>query len=308
LRWLRQISALRFVTSTLEVNHISLTCQSLGRTLLLLPIALSLVATEGCEKKSDSVVDSVGRPPVLLQTAVSPASINSDSINVGNTRSPDDLLSLSAIVTARVTASPDNPISIVHYALKDPISIQTVAAGDLLDDGAGVDKTRGDSLFTGKVGFQIKRVEVGTFRLEIRAESQNGFQSNTAVVPLIVFRGNRPPVLSALDAPDTLTLANQSQLLPLRIKASDPDGLSDVARVIFNSYKPDSSASSGNPFQMYDDGAASHGDVTAGDGTYSLIIALPSNTQLGTYRFEFQAFDRSNEASAKIVHRITVKQ
>jgi hypothetical protein len=59
---------------------------------------------------------------------------------------------------------------------------------------------------------------------------------------------------------------------------------------------------------MYDDGAASHGDLAAGDGTYSLIITLPSTTQTGTYRFEFQAFDRSNEGSAKVIHQVTVKQ
>jgi hypothetical protein len=250
----------------------------------------------------------VGHPPVLLQTDINPSSINSDSINVGGSRNPDDLLSLSTIISAWVTASSDNPVSNVRFSLKNPSSNQTISDGELLDNGGGVDRTKGDSLFTGKATFQIKRVEIGIFRVEIYAEAQNGFQSNTAVAPLTVYRGNHPPALSGLDAPDTVKLANQTQLLTLRIKATDPDGVSDIARVIFNSYKPDTSASSGNPFQMYDDGAASHGDLAAGDGTYSLIITLPSTTQTGTYRFEFQAFDRSNEASATIVHRVTVKQ
>jgi hypothetical protein len=279
-----------------------------GHALQLLPFALALVATGGCEKKNGSIVDSVGLPPVLLQTEISPSSINSDSINVGGNRNPDDLLSLSATVTARVTASPDNPVSFVRFSLISPSTNHTVSEGELLDNGAGVDRKMGDSLFTSKATFQIKRVEIGIFRVEINAEAQNGFRSNTNVIPFTIFRGNRPPVLSGLDAPDTLKLANEDQILTLRIKATDPDGQSDIARVIFNSYLPNDSPSSGNPFPMYDDGAASDGDLAAGDGTYSLIITLRSTTQTGTYRFEFQAFDRSNEGSTILVHRVTVKQ
>ncbi len=280
----------------------------LGRTLRLLPLALVLVAAGGCEKKTGSVVDSVGPPPVLVQATVNPSSINSDSVNAGGTRNPDDILSLSATIAARVSASSENPVSYVRFSLKNPLSNQSISDGELIDNGGGVDRTKGDSLFTGKAIFQIKRVEIGVFRAEISAEAQNGFLSNTVVVPLMVYRGNRPPELSAIDAPDTLKLANQAQLLTLRIKATDPDGLSDIARVIFNSYRPDNSASGGNPFQMYDDGASSHGDLAAGDGLYSLIITLPSTAQTGTYRFEFQAFDRSNEASTMVIHRVTVKQ
>ena len=271
---------------------------------------LTLLATVGCEKKTGSVVDSVGRPPVLLQADITPSSINTDSINVRGSRNPDDTLSLSTAITARITASSDNPISFVHFSLKDPSSNQTISDGELIDNGGGVDRTKGDSLFTGKATFQIKRVEIGVFRVEIYAEALNGFQSNTAVAPLRVYRGNHPPSLSALEAPETLKLvANQIQFLTLRIKATDPDGPSDIARVIFNSYLPDGSASRQNPIQMYDDGATSHGDLAGGDGTFSVIIQLDSGTtQPGTYRFEFQAFDRSNESSVPVTHRVTVIQ
>ncbi len=308
MRRLRQLLICRFLISPPNTESDSVADLRFGRTLRLLPLALALLAAGGCEKKTGSVVDSVGHPPVLVQATVYPSSINSDTVNVGGTRNPNDILSLSATITARVSASSENPVSYVRFALKNPLLNQTISDGELIDNGADVDRTKGDSLFTGKAIFQIKRVEIGAFRVEINAEAQNGFQSNTVVVPLTVYRGNRPPALSALDAPDTLKLANQAQLLTLRIMATDPDGLSDIARVIFNSYRPDNSASSGNPFQMYDDGASSHGDLAAGDGLYSLIITLPSTTQTGTYRFEFQAFDRSDEASTMVIHRITVKR
>lgn len=271
-------------------------------------IPFLLLASTGCEKKESSLIDSTGTPPTLISTGLSPSSINSDSINIGSSRNPDDVLSLSTAVTARVVAGSENPISSVFFVLRNPSNSQVLSSGELLDNGSGMDSRENDGVYNGRAAFQIKRVEIGTFVLEVSAEGNNGLTSNTVLAKLSVFRGNKPPILSTLEAPDTLTLANQSQLLTLRILATDPDGLTDVARVVFNSYKPDGSASSGNPFQMYDDGSASHGDVRASDGTYSLTISLPSNTQPGVYRFEFQAFDRSNEASSIFVHSVTVKQ
>jgi hypothetical protein len=220
LRRLRQFFVLSSLTFPSIADPIGPSSMRLARTLQLLLLMLVLVAAGGCEKKTDSVVNSVGRPPVLLQTDISPSSINSDSINVGGSRNPDDLLSLSTIISARVVASPDNPIWYVRFSLKNPLYNQTISEGELLDTGGGADQTKGDSLFTGKATFQIKRVEIGVFRVEVHAEAQNGFQSNTAVAPLTVYRGNHLPTLSSLDAPDTLKLANQTQLLPLRIRAA----------------------------------------------------------------------------------------
>ena len=243
-----------------------------------------------------------------MQVDISPTSINSDSINIGPSRTPDDVLPLTVTLTARVDGSQGNPISTVHFSLKDPISNSTISDGELFDNGLGIDQTKSDGVYSGKASFEIKRVEIGIFRFELFAEAENGFQSNTVLAPLSIYRGNRPPAILDLDIPDTLQLRSQAQLLTLRVRAGDPDGLADIARVIFNSYKPDGIASTGNPFQMYDDGSTNHGDERAGDGVFSLIITLPSTTLTGVYRFEFQAFDRSNELSAVVVHRITVKQ
>lgn len=274
----------------------------------LICYGLVLLSHVGCEKQESSIIDSVGQPPVLMQVDISPASINSDSINIGPNRSPDDILTLTATITARVNASQGNPISAVRFSLKSPVNNATVSDGELFDNGLGVDKTKGDGVYSGRTSFDIKRVEIGIFRLEFFAEAANGFQSNTVLAPLSIYRGNRPPALLDLDIPDTLQLKSQAQLLTLRVRASDPDGLADIARVIFNSYRPDGMASTGNPFQMYDDGLTNHGDDKAGDGVFGLIITLPSTAMIGVYRFEFQAFDRSNEGSSILVHRVTVKQ
>ena len=260
----------------------------------------------GCERKDNSVVDSAGTAPLLTQVTLSPSQINSDTINVGPNRQPDDLLTITTTIVGRVQSSSQLPTT-VNYSLSSSDSLNVVSKGALLDDGQGPDQAKGDGLFSGKASFQIRRVEVGTYAIEVNAESGDGYRSNAIIMPLTVFRGNHPPVISDLLAPDTVKLGNQSQALLLTVRVNDPDGLKDVGRVVFNSYKPDSSASGGNPFLMYDDGLASHGDGKTGDGVFSLLISLPSNTQLGTYRFEFQAFDRSNEASNVIILRLTVR-
>jgi len=267
---------------------------------------LLVVLLGSCERKQSGVVDSTGIAPLLAQVTLSPSGINSDSINVGANRQPNDLLTITTTLAARVQANSQRPIS-VTYSITSSDSLNTVSRGALLDDGQDPDQLKGDGVFSGKASFQIRRVQIGTYAVEVNAESDDGYRSNAIFTPLTVFRGNRPPVISDLAAPDTVKLGNQSQSLLITLHANDPDGLSDVAKVIFNSYKPDGSGSGGNPFLMYDDGLVAHGDEKTGDGIFSLLISLPSNTQLGTYRFEFQAFDRSNEPSNVIILRLTVK-
>jgi hypothetical protein len=278
-------------------------CGRLAQPALFISILLLLGS---CEKKNDSLVDSTGTPPLLSQVSLSPSQINSDTINVGSNRQPDDLLTITTTIIARVQSNALLATT-VNYSVSSSDSLQIVAQGAMLDDGTGPDQSKGDGFFSAKASFQIRRVQVGKYIVKVDAESPDGYRSNAIIVPLAVVRGNHPPVISDLVAPDSIRLGNQSQVLLLKVRTSDPDGLSDVVKVVFNSYKPDSSASGGNPFVMYDDGLAAHGDDKAGDGIFSLLISLPSNTPTGTYRFEFQAFDRSNEPSNVIILRLTVK-
>ena len=259
-----------------------------------------------CERKENSVVDSGGIAPLIAQVAISPSFINSDTMNVGSIRQPDDVLTITTTLSARIQTSTLIPIS-VNYTITSSDSLRIVSSGTLQDDGRAPDQTEGDGIFSGKASFQIRRVQIGTYAVQVSAESDRAYRSDAIILPLTVFRGNHPPIISDLVGPDTVQLGNQSQVILLRVIARDADGLTDVARVVFNSYKPDSSASGGNPFLMFDDGLTSHGDVKAGDGVFSLLVSLPSNTQLGTYRFEFQAFDRSNEPSNIVILRLTVE-
>lgn len=279
--------------------------QGLSRVFKLqLLLLFSFIA--GCEKSSDVILDSTGPAPVLSTVSLSPSSINTDSIGLGTAQSPQDNVQLSTTVTATVGRA--TPLTVTATVRRD-LGSSPLATTRLADDGQAPDAQRDDGIFTGKLSFEIKRVEIGTYAVETFAESENGYKSAGQILPLRVIRSNLPPAISDLQAPDTVTLANQDQALQLRIKATDPNGLEDIQRVIFNSFRPGGQPSSGNPFQMLDDGEQSgiSGDQVKGDGIYSLRISLPASTQTGTYRFEFRAFDRLNEGSNTIVHNLTVR-
>lgn len=260
----------------------------------------------GCERLVTPNTDSSIPPPLLLWATSSISAVNTDTINVGPTRKSDDLIPIALTITAKVDGIRNPAPRSVQLRISNPADFNVLTSGELNDDGTAGDQTKGDGIYSIKTSLQFQRVETGVLTIEVQALGTNGYQSNTIILPLLVYRGNHAPLISLVTAADTVRLLNESQLLTLRIKVSDEDGLADVSRVVFNSYRPDSSASSGNPFLMYDDGSATHGDEKSADGIYSLIVTLPPTTQPGTYRFEFIAYDRSNAVSPTLVHRMTV--
>ena len=272
-------------------------------------LSLASILAFGCERTENSVLESVGATPTLSEVSISPTTINTDSITVGSTRKPDDILQLRVAIFARASHPLGSQnISAVRFAIGREGGPSTLSVGELFDNGSEPDQLKGDGIFSGRASFQIQRVENGTYLAEVSAEDLKGFVSNAVILPLQIIRTNQPAVLSDLQAPDTVKLASQDQLLVLQVKAFDPNGLEDIQRVVFNSFRPDGRGSSSNPFQMFDDGDPNHGDATGGDGVYSLRIVLPANTPTGAYRFEFQAFDKANEGSNMIIHLMTVTQ
>jgi len=117
---------------------------------------------------------------------------------------------------------------------------------------------------------------------------------------------NEPPVISNLIAPDTVAIGSDTTFIQITLDVEDANGLNDVEFVWFDSYLPNGNPSSQNPIAMFDDGT--NGDVTAGDGTYSRIVILPPvGVTKGTFRWEFQAIDRSGESSNIIDHFVLIQ-
>ena len=182
--------------------------------------------------------------------------------------------------------------------------------GSLQDDGQQDDGVAGNGVFGRILNADAFGIERGIYTLIVRARDKAGNYS-TAILRYFSVQTlleNLPPRIESVSAPDTIS---RSQTAPFVITArvSDPNGLADIARVFFNSFLPDGTPASGNPFLMRDDGKKDQnglGDAVANDGVYSLVISVGPGSPLGTFRFEFQAQDKGNLLSEKVIHRITV--
>jgi hypothetical protein len=180
----------------------------------------------------------------------------------------------------------------------------------LADNGENGDVISGDGIFSAQLTADFAKKQPGLFSFRFQAFDQKGNASNSLVKVVALFdSNNEPPVISDLVAPDTLKL-NPTQVVKfiVSVKAADPQGLENISRVYFNSYKPpDGEPSVSNPFYVNDSGNFSqHGDQVAGDGIYSLRLEMPPSTITGDYRFVFEAVDRSNAISNQIEHIVTV--
>jgi hypothetical protein len=166
----------------------------------------------------------------------------------------------SVLVSVSVS-DPETSLDSVAVQVYTGTSPAQVAAARLMDDGTGGDSVAGDSVYSALMNLEGKL--------------------------------SMAPELSNLSAPDTVF---RSLELPfaMTVNVFDPTGQQDIRRVYFNSYKPDGSPSSGNPFLMYDDGNVNgNGDQVAGDGIYSIIVQIRATNATGNYRFEFFAEDYS---------------
>ena len=275
---------------------------------LVLVIFFILISTIGCEKNYTTVIDSAGGAPLIQNANFSVSVVNTDTINLAGhpVRSPEDTVTIRGIAQVRIDSSAGAMnISLVGYSVLDFSS--SLTEGTLHDDGIPPDRNAHDNIYSGYIDFQIQRVFVGILSINLWGESMTGYRSNTSVLPLQVIRLNHPPVLSNLIVDSLISIKGINQkFFPIIIKATDPDGQSDIRIVYFNSYKPNGSPASGNPFLMYDNGDynGTSGDFTADDGYYSLRVGLP--TAAGTYRFEFFAVDRSNDTSNTFIKNIVV--
>jgi len=285
------------------IHFINFTCANKDKVKMRKILALLIIMLfYSCERENLNVIDvNFANPPIIKFAKIEPNEINLDTILVGAEKNPEDTLKIKFKATA-IVYDKDGQGDIDEtfcYAI-NPLRGITLVQIKL--------NKINDSTFYGEPEFKIKRKESGIYQVRIFSIDKNNFTSNEFYFNLNLYRGNRPPIISDLNAPDTVILQTQTVLIKITVKATDLDGDNDIKAVYFSSFKPDGSPSSGNPFQMYDDGNASgiSGDERAGDGIYSIIIQLPPNTQKGTYRFEFQAIDKAGAVSNTITHFLSV--
>ena len=149
---------------------------------------------------------------------------------------------------------------------------------------------------------------IGVYTIEFTATGTNGINKIVATSNFYFDNGqlNSPPIISnTVIDPDTVVVT-QPTIIFTSVEASDPNGTTDILEVFFIVYRPDGTTN-GSRVQLFDDGSSSNGDVTAGDGIYSRLIQVDQTNQKGTYRFEFQAEDRSGALSNIINHYVLIQ-
>ncbi len=268
------------------------------KILLFILVSVFLV---GCSS-DDSVIDSVfsGGLPHLERLQLSAYEFDTDSTGTGGVKSPDDpvvlpfRISIAGVSTSE--AGLERARCTVAGAGSAQASIDTILvfpkAVDSLD---------------AELALHIRRGDVGVYEIEVIGWDTKGRVLNRLRSTLRVRNGSFAPVLTNLSAPDTVIVPDTGfVLLDFQVTVTDSSGIKDIRRVQFNTFLPDGRPSSSNPFQMFDDGLAVHGDAIAGDGVYSLRVQLPASTERGRYRFEFQAFDFGNLPSNIIIHFVEV--
>lgn len=178
----------------------------------------------------------------------------------------------------------------------------------LSDDGLSGDVTPGDGIFSLILSSGLIK-EPSDYFLRFQAQDKSGNSSLAAVAQIRGMAARpEPPVISNLVAPDTVQIvAGQVVQVLITIDVTDPQGLSDLDFVRFRSFLPNGNEAGDSPIELADDGdIVNTGDEVAGDGTYSRIINLPPTALRGSFRFVFEARDKSGLSSNTIEHIMTV--
>jgi hypothetical protein len=249
----------------------------------------------GCDKIPSGVIDS-----------------NSDDFQVVSITAPDVFVysqNDSSFTTSIKINAYKNISSIwLNYFSSDGNKLNSNQI--LLEDNGNLlngDTIKGDNIFSAKLKLS-KYYPIGQYLIEYFITDIKNNTSKVGIHNFSYYNGqqNYPPVISQLTAPDSIHLIGKEQIITISLVVQDFNGLNDIKQVYFNSFIPPNGApSSSNPILLFDDGT--HGDITSGDGLYTTQVRLPpSGVSTGIYRWEFQAIDRSDSLSNKIIHNVFV--
>ena len=265
-----------------------------------------LASLQGCDKLTTGVIDPKSSPPFASAGRVTPDSVKLTTLPLAN-----GLLQVTLDARVRVAILPgaSGSIGSVNATLFATNAIDPFLSVPLLDNGAAPDSNAGDGVFSVTIRFGVLKSATGRYRMQFSATTPDGLVSNVLELPVYMVRNNAPPVLSNLQAPDTVTVpVGGGTNILISVKATDADGQSDIKEVFFKSLD---SSDPTFKYLLLDDGGGSSGqsgDAVAGDSVYTIVISLfDSPTVRKTYRFAFQASDAFGDTSATLLHRMTIR-
>lgn len=258
----------------------------------------------GCEKNNLASGDLQAEIPLLSNPTVAP-----DSVYLDNLTPIGGNYSVSTVVRVKMRFQGGSQ-AVIAKVLR-PTTSDVVTTITLRDDGIAPDQVVNDSVYSGQIQFSVTRALAGRYRIQIVAQTPEGYQSNILEKSFKLARRNAAPQLSNLSMPDSATIPSTGSIkILITIAVADSDGLADVTDVHFRSID------GSNPnfkFPLRDDGGFTpdvppSGDAAAGDGTFSFLLNIVESPSVrGTYRFLFKASDTIGDTSGTILRSFTIR-
>lgn len=179
--------------------------------------------------------------------------------------------------------------------------------GNITNNG---DTTAGDFNYSNKYLFS-SNFENGSYNVEYKILLNDGITKIIASQHFVYDNGklNVPPIISNLIQQDTV---DTTVKFTFSVMVNDDDGLQDIKEVYYELFMPNGTKISNSQglsqFPLFDDGnTSSNGDVTAGDGRYTVFLTFPNTVTLGSWKFDFTAKDKAGHTSNTISHNVEVK-
>ncbi len=255
----------------------------------------------GCEKTYDSVINPKQTNTIQV-TNIAPV----DSI---------DYLISDSVLTFAVTFNSTDQVQSAYFNIIKPDGTQLNSSSIILyndgDISAHGDSSGSDNTFSNKFTMSNSYIN-GVYLIKYYVEDIYGTTNYISAQNYVFDNGKDkfPPVLSNLDMPDSVSTG---QTFVFSVMAVDSNGYDDIESVYYELYKPDGTQVTNSngvyQFPLYDNGETStNGDVTANDSTYTVILTFPTGQPTGSWRFEFQAIDRTNLLSNKIIQNVELIQ
>ena len=265
------------------------------KILTILSFNLIITLFWGCEKEFDNVIENQNASYQVISVVVK------DSLQYP----------IDSTATFKIEFNASDGIKNVGFDIYSPenekINSPTLY---LLDNGnpANGDADANDDIYSAKISLDSNSLN-GNYELKYFVTDDFNIIKQVATSKYYFNNGksNVAPVISDdVINPDTLAVTD-TVVIYTGIRATDENGSNDIQKVYFVVYKPDGTTNN-SQLELYDDGDfLNHGDLIAGDGIYSKIISVNQNNDKGSYRFEFQAKDRSNKLSNTINHTVLIQ-
>ena len=201
------------------------------------------------------------------------------------------------LVCATVTdAQGLGDIDTVSLTVLRPDSL-TVLFSTLLNDSAERgDLIALDGMYSRQIKTSVVNSEIGNYYFLFRAVDRDGHGSEAVseTVPVLSGVMNDPPHISDIILPEIVSVDTSIQY-SFNVYANDPQGVSDMAFLIFRIHRKE------NPTvtlmdTIYDDGIEP--DVSAEDGIFTGTFTTDfADSIIGVYPFSFQVFDKEGDST-----------